>query len=71
VVAAAATVNVDEPESPTGLAVAVTVYEPCVTLLTANEPVNAPFEIEQAEPVTTLPESEQLESLGAKPDPET
>ena len=70
-VAVTTTARVDEPESPTGLAVAVTAYEPCVTLFTAKVPVNAPLEIEQTEPVTTVPESEQLESPGAKPEPET
>lgn len=65
------TVSVVEPESPVGLPVAVTVYEPCVTLFTTNEPVNVPLESEQAEPVTTVPESEQVESLLEKPVPET
>jgi len=47
VTAGVTTVNVDEPESPIGLPVAVTVYEAAETLLTVKEPVRAPFEIEQ------------------------
>lgn len=64
-------VNVDEPESPIGLPVAVTVYEAAETLPTMKEPVRAPLESEQDEELTALPESEQLESLGEKPVPET
>ena len=47
VAAGVTTVSVDEPESPIGLPVAVTVYEAAETLLTVKEPVRAPFEIEQ------------------------
>ena len=47
VTAGVTTVNVDEPESPIGLPVAVTVYEAAETLLTVKEPVRAPFEMEQ------------------------
>ena len=36
-----------------------------------NAPVTAPFEIEQDEALTALPDSEQLESLAEKPVPET
>jgi hypothetical protein len=65
------TVNVDEPESPIGLPVPVTVYEVGETLLTVKEPVKAPFEIEQDEALTGVPDSEQLESLVEKLVPET
>jgi len=47
VAAGVMTISVDELESPTGLPVAVTVYEAADTLLTVKEPVMAPFEIEQ------------------------
>jgi hypothetical protein len=36
-----------------------------------KEPANAPFEIEQLGELTTLPDSEQLESLEEKLEPET
>jgi len=65
------TVSVDEPESPIGLPVAVTVYEANATLGTAKEPVRAPLESEQDDALTAVPESEQLESLVAKPVRET
>jgi hypothetical protein len=65
------TLNVDEPESPIGLPVAVTVYEVGETLLTVKDPVKAPFEIEQDGALTAVPDSEQLESLAEKPVPET
>jgi len=56
VAAAVATVNVAEPESSTGLPVAVIVYEADVTLYTVKEPVRAPFEIEQEGALTAAPE---------------
>lgn len=39
-------------------------------MFTRNEPVSVPLEIEQVEPVTTVPESEQVVSLLEKPVPE-
>lgn len=71
VCAGEATVSVVEPESPIGLPVAVTVYEDGETLLTMKEPVTTPFEIEQDEALTGVPESEQLVSPDEKPVPET
>lgn len=65
------TVKVVEAESPIGLPVAVTVYEASETLLTVKEPVRTPFEIEQDEALTGVPESKQLESLVEKPVPVT
>ena len=64
-------VNVADPESPVGVPVAVTKYEPKVKLTTSKEPVRAPFETEHEEAVTTKPESVQLESLAEKPVPVT
>jgi len=71
VVVAVGTVRVDEAASLIGLPVAVIVYEPTVTLATTNEPVIVPAETEQLDPVTAVPDSEQLESLEEKPVPET
>ena len=71
VTAPATTVNVADPESPVGLPVAVTEYEPTVTLDTSKESVRAPFETEHEEAVTTDPERAQLESLAENPVPVT
>jgi hypothetical protein len=40
-------------------------------LVTIKEPDNVPLEIEQLAELTTLPDSEQLESLEGKPETET
>ena len=65
------TVKLAVPESPVGLPVAVIVYAPSETVPTVKDPTKFPFEIEQDEEATGLPESEQLESLVEKPEPET
>ena len=70
-VSLASTVSVYVPESLVGLPVAVTVYEPGVTLFTVKDPVKAPFEIAQVGLLTTLPEREQVESVVEKSEPET
>ena len=57
------TVKLAVPESPVGLPVAVIVYAPSETVLTAKDPTKFPFEIEQDEEPTGLPETEQLESV--------
>ena len=65
------TVKLAVPESPVGLPVAVIVYAPKETALTVKDPTKFPFEIEHDEEATGLPESEQLESLVEKPEPDT
>jgi hypothetical protein len=67
----AVTTKVAEAESPTGLPVERIGYEPAVTLVTVNLPVNVPPEIEQVEPLTGLPDKEQVVSVDENPEPET
>ena len=66
------TMRVAEAKSPTGLPVSLTEYEPAATLATTKEPRSEPPETIQLELVpTTLPDSEQAESVAAKFVPDT
>ena len=51
--------------------VAVITYAPAARLATTNEALSVPPEIEQAEVLTGLPDSEQLVSLDENPEPAT
>ena len=50
---------------------AVIAYVPAAMLATTNEAVRVPPEMEHVTDPTGLPESEQLESLDEKPEPDT
>ena len=60
-----------EVETPLGLLMAVTSYEPAATFATRKVPFSCPLESEQLISVTTCPVSVQLVSVEAKPEPET
>ena len=65
------TVNGVEAESPPGLLIALIVYVPIATFATVNVALSIPFEIEQMEAVTALPDNEQYVSLVRNPVPDT
>ena len=66
------TKRVAEAVSPTGLPVAMIVYDPFDTLPTVNDPVRVPADIaHDCEPTATPPLSEHTVSFSANPEPDT
>jgi hypothetical protein len=65
------TAKVVEAESPEGFPVAVTPYEPSITLATTKDASSAPLEIEQVHVASAIPDNEQALSPDEKPKPYT